>query len=182
MRVSREMAAKNREAVVETAATLFREKGYDGLGLAPLMQEVGLTHGGFYKQFASKSALIEEATARMLAQNLDGFRRVLEANPTAPLPALIAYYLSPEAIEAPGRACTFAALAAEAPRQGEALQALMTQGIEDLAGVVLQALGGDPALRPLVLRQLAMLVGTLTLARATADPGLRAELIAAAMA
>lgn len=49
------------ERVVSIAARRFREDGIDGLSIADLMKEAGLTHGGFYKHFDSKEQLIEEA-------------------------------------------------------------------------------------------------------------------------
>ncbi|UUZ53911.1 TetR/AcrR family transcriptional regulator [Massilia sp. H-1] len=61
MKVSKEQAAENRERVVETAARLFREHGYNGIGVADLMKGAGLTHGGFYGNFGSKEALLAEA-------------------------------------------------------------------------------------------------------------------------
>jgi TetR/AcrR family transcriptional repressor of nem operon len=70
MKVSREQAAKNRAHVVEVAGAQFRRHGFDGIGVADLMQAAGLTHGGFYNNFASKDALAAEA--RTLAVRLAG--------------------------------------------------------------------------------------------------------------
>ena len=64
MKVSRKQAAANHERIVDEAAKLFRERGFGGIGVADLMKSVGLTHGGFYGQFASKDALIAEASRR----------------------------------------------------------------------------------------------------------------------
>ena len=72
MKVSREQAAQNRERIVETAAQLFRERGFEGIGIADLMKEAGLTHGGFYGHFSSKEELIAEASARALTGTFDG--------------------------------------------------------------------------------------------------------------
>ena len=58
MKVSREQAAANRERILDVATRLFRERGLDGIGVADLMREAGLTHGGFYGHFASKEDLI----------------------------------------------------------------------------------------------------------------------------
>ena len=69
MKVTREQAAENRQRVVETAARLFREKGFDGIGVADLMKTAGLTHGGFYGQFSSKEDLAAQACARALAES-----------------------------------------------------------------------------------------------------------------
>ena len=67
MRVSRQQAAENRKRVIETAGRLFRENGFDGIGLKDLMAGAGLTQGGFYKQFASKDELVALATHQALA-------------------------------------------------------------------------------------------------------------------
>jgi len=68
MRVNREKAAENRERIVEAAARLFREHGFDGGGVDAIMKEAGLTHGGFYGHFASKEELATEAITRAFAQ------------------------------------------------------------------------------------------------------------------
>ena len=67
MRVSREKAAENRERVVEVAAEQFRAHGFDGIGVADVMKAAGLTHGGFYGNFASKDDLEAEAATRAFA-------------------------------------------------------------------------------------------------------------------
>ena len=63
MRVTKAQAQANRAHIVETASRLFRERGYDGVGVADLMAEAGFTHGGFYKHFGSKADLMAEAAA-----------------------------------------------------------------------------------------------------------------------
>jgi AcrR family transcriptional regulator len=69
MKVTKAQAQANRARVVETAATLFRERGYDGVGVADVMAAAGLTHGGFYKNFGSKTELMAESAACALARN-----------------------------------------------------------------------------------------------------------------
>ena len=64
MRVSREQMAENRERILDTAATLFRERGFDRVGVADVMKAVGLTHGGFYGHFSSKDDLVAQALGR----------------------------------------------------------------------------------------------------------------------
>src|SRR6058998_1573826 len=78
MKVSREQAAQNRERIVETAAQLFRERGFEGIGVADLMQEAGLTHGGFYGHFSSKEDLIAEAAARAFEGSVAVWSNVAE--------------------------------------------------------------------------------------------------------
>ena len=58
MRVSRQKAAENRERIIDAAGVLFREKGFDGIGVADIMKAAQLTHGGFYGHFASKDDLV----------------------------------------------------------------------------------------------------------------------------
>src|SRR5678816_4144803 len=66
VKVTREQAAANRERVLEVAGALFRERGFDGIGVADIMKRAGLTHGGFYGQFRSKGDLAAEITTRVL--------------------------------------------------------------------------------------------------------------------
>jgi len=68
VRVTREQAAAHREKILEVAGTLFRERGFDGIGVADIMKEAGLTHGGFYGHFASKEDLAAETTARVVGR------------------------------------------------------------------------------------------------------------------
>src|SRR5690348_107991 len=68
VRVTREQAEANREKILDVAGTLFRERGYDGIGVADIMKHAGLTHGGFYGHFASKDDLAAEITARVLGR------------------------------------------------------------------------------------------------------------------
>jgi TetR/AcrR family transcriptional regulator, transcriptional repressor for nem operon len=87
MKVSREQAAQNRERIVETAAQLFRERGFEGIGVADLMKEAGLTHGGFYGHFSSKEDLIAEASSRALMRSLAVLSKVAERAAGDPLAA-----------------------------------------------------------------------------------------------
>src|SRR3954462_4017135 len=94
MKVSREQAAQSRERIVETAARLFRERGFEGVGVADLMKEAGLTHGGFYGHFSSKEDLIAEASTRPLMHSLALFSKVADRAPADPLSAIASGYLS----------------------------------------------------------------------------------------
>ena len=162
MRVSREQAKANRQRVVETAARLFRERGFDGIGLADLMKEAGLTHGGFYRQFPSKDALLMEAMTRAFSQSADQL-----ASRSAD--QRIAAYLSKAHRRNPGSGCAIAALGADVARAEAETQAAFAVGVERLLACV----GGDDAAgggaaRAEAIRTLAALVGALVIARATA--------------
>ena len=102
MKVSREQAALNRERIVDVAARLFREKGYDGIGVADLMKNAGLTHGGFYGHFASKEDLMIEACQHALHQSLEGWRAKVASDPQRALPAIIENYLTTRHRDQPG--------------------------------------------------------------------------------
>src|SRR5438045_9403050 len=94
MKVSREQAAQNRERILEVASRLFRERGFEGIGVADLMKEAGLTHGGFYGHFSSKDELIAEASARALTRSLAIWSTVAERATDDPMSASASAYLT----------------------------------------------------------------------------------------
>ena len=81
MRVSRAQAEENRQTVINVASRLFREHGFDGIGLKDLMEGAGLTQGAFYKQFASKDDLAAQASRRALESAPRRWSAAAEANP-----------------------------------------------------------------------------------------------------
>ena len=115
MKVTREQAAKNRAHVVEVAGAEFRRHGFDGIGVADLMQAAGLTHGGFYNNFASKDALAAEAVTRVFAETTEHLRQIACAADD-PFAATVRYYLSPEHRDAVETGCAIAALSQDAAR------------------------------------------------------------------
>src|SRR5436309_12362099 len=110
MKVSREQAAQNRERIIEAAAQLFRERGFEGIGVADLMKKAGLTHGGFYGHFSSKDDLIAEASARALAGSLALLSNVAERPSGDPLSTIASGYLTSKHRDDPGTGCLLAAL------------------------------------------------------------------------
>jgi len=105
MRVSREQAARNRERILDAAAQLFRERGFEGIGVADLMKEAGLTHGGFYGHFSSKDDLIAQASARELTRSLAHWSTVGERASGDRLSAIAALYLTSAHRDNPGAGC-----------------------------------------------------------------------------
>src|SRR3954469_979688 len=126
-RVSQAQAQENRRTVVRTAARLFRERGVDGVSVADVMAEVGLTHGGFYKQFASKEALVAEAVGQ-------AFTELSESLKDQDRDDFVRGYLSPAHRDNPGPGCPAAGfagdLAHEAPGQAGAAVQAYTTGID----------------------------------------------------
>src|SRR5215213_9796846 len=92
VRVTREQAVANRENILEVAATLFRERGYDGIGVADIMKRAGLTHGGFYGHFPSKDDLAAEITSRVLGR--EGWLERLTGSANPSLTDVVRKYLT----------------------------------------------------------------------------------------
>jgi len=184
MKVSREQAAANRERILDAAARLFREKGFDGIGVADLMQDAGLTHGGFYGQFASKEDLAAQACARTLERSASRWDRVIGDKTGNPLQAIAESYLSPRHRDDAGRGCALAALAAEAARRGPAVKRAFTRGVRALTDRLTQIVPGRGTAirRKQALATLAQLVGALILARAVDDKEFSGEILDAVRA
>ena len=181
MRVSRERAAENHERIVRVAAKLFRERGFDGIGVADLMKAAGLTHGGFYGHFASKDALAAEACGRALDKSLQKWSAEIENAPGEALSKIIDGYLSEAHRDGPGSGCLVAALGADLGRQAPPIRRVVTQGIEAFVGQLMRLVPGKskPARRRKALSDFAAMVGALTIARVVDDPQLSNEVLAA---
>ncbi|MCK1642356.1 TetR/AcrR family transcriptional regulator [Bradyrhizobium sp. 157] len=174
MRVSRIQAAENREAVINVASRLFRECGFDGIGLKDLMKGAGLTQGGFYKQFASKEDLAAQASRRALESATLRWSAATAAKPEDPLGAVIAFYLSTEHREEKMDGCPVVALGSDAARQGSDVKASFEAGIKSylelLGRLIAETNGEEPDGKAMVI--LATMVGALTLSRVVNDPDL----------
>jgi TetR/AcrR family transcriptional repressor of nem operon len=183
MKVSREQAAENRERILDAAARLFRERGFDGIGVADLMQNAGLTHGGFYGQFASKEDLAAQACERALAQSAARIERVIAKHATDGLQAVAASYLSTRHRDQPGDGCAFVALGAEAPRHAPAVRKVFTEALRLRVEKLMQLVPGTKAARRRkALATMAHLVGAQVLARAVDDIALSDEILDAVKA
>ncbi|WP_424134564.1 TetR/AcrR family transcriptional regulator [Roseomonas chloroacetimidivorans] len=173
MRVTREKAAENRARIVEVASRLFRERGFDGVGLDEIMRAAGLTHGGFYRHFASKEELAAEALAHGLAAG--------EARGAEGIEAFLDYYLSPEHRDAREAGCAVAALAVDAGRGGSAVRTALTRHLHAAFDRLSARLGGrEEDRRARAIAGFAGLVGAVVLARAVEDEALSSEILEAA--
>jgi TetR/AcrR family transcriptional repressor of nem operon len=180
VKVTREQAAANREKVLRAAGTLFRQHGFDGVGVDDIMKRAGLTHGGFYGQFPSKEDLVAEACAGVL-----GNERWVEKLTGTPKPspaALIRAYLSPDHRDDPGDGCLMAALGSDVVRQPRAVRRAFTDGFRGRVDALLKLLPGRSAeaRRKRALATMTGLVGALILSRAVDDPKLSDEILDAA--
>ena len=184
MKVSREQAAQNRERIVETAAQLFRERGFEGIGIADLMKEAGLTHGGFYGHFSSKEDLIAEASARALMHSLARLSKVAERSPDDPLSAVAGAYLASRHRDDPGAGCLLAALGPDASRQGRAVRRSVTDYVRAAVDLLATMVSGKSkaARRQKAISTYATLVGAMVMARAVHDRALSQEILDAGLA
>lgn len=182
MRVTREQAAANREKILDVAGTLFRQRGFDGIGVARIMKRVGLTHGGFYGHFDSKDDLAAETCARVLGN--EAWIDRLAGTPTPSFEALVRGYLSPRHRDDPGHGCLFAALGSDVVRQPRPVRRAFTEGVRARVDGLRQLLPGRSAAarREKALATMAGLVGALMLSRAVDDPKLSDEILEAAAA
>jgi TetR/AcrR family transcriptional repressor of nem operon len=180
MRKSKQEAARTRERIIEVAAAEFRRNGIAGTGLSELMAAAGLTHGGFYRHFASKDQVVAEACAVAVDSVAKMFAVAFSrhGNRTG-LEAAAARYLSAGHRNDPSKGCPFTALGSELVRADENTRAVATEGLLKIADLVVRQYGG---MRPDVARRRAMvalstMIGALTLARIVTDPKLSTVLL-----
>ncbi|MGJ0427475.1 TetR/AcrR family transcriptional regulator [Methylocystis sp.] len=182
MRVSRTQADKNRETVINVASRLFREHGFDGIGLKDLMKGAGLTQGAFYKQFASKGDLAAQASRRALESAFNRWSAAIAATPEDPLGAVMAFYLSMGHRKEKMDGCPLVALASDAARQGAEVKASFEGGIKAHLEVLgrLVAETRDSEAKGKAVAVLSLMVGAVTLSRAVNDPDLAQAFLDAA--
>src|SRR5512132_1706553 len=182
MRVSRIQAAENRETVINVASLLFRERGFDGIGLKGLMEGAGLTQGAFYKQFASKEDLAARASRRALESASRRWSAAAADNPEDPLGAVVAFYLSADHRDEKMDGCPIVALGSDAARQGSDVKASFEAGIKDhleiLSRLIAETNGKNPKGKAIAI--LSTMVGALMLSRVVNDPDLAQSLLKAA--
>jgi TetR/AcrR family transcriptional repressor of nem operon len=177
MRMSRAAAAESRARIVQEAAKLLRARGVAGASVAEVMQAAGMTHGGFYKHFGSKDALLGEATAAAFAEAAARFdRRAARKGLEAAVAAYVADYLSPAHVAHPEQGCPLAAFGAEAGRSPDSLSQAFAEGVEGLIERVARVSGS----REEAIRRLMTLLGAVVAARAVGSGPLRLEILAAA--
>ncbi|QKY03619.1 TetR/AcrR family transcriptional regulator [Janthinobacterium lividum] len=173
------------ERIVEVATRAIRRSGYAGTGVADIMKEAGLTHGGFYAHFASRDALLAEAGDRAGAEAVALAARVAAAAPPGQaLQAMMAAYLSPGHIAAIEVGCPVSALGSEMPRQAPEVRRAATIHIKEMIDLFARQLPnwGQPEAHAQAMATVCALIGTTILARAVDEPALSDALCAATLA
>lgn len=170
MKVSREQMAENRQKILHEAGKLFREKGFDAVSVAEIMQAAGLTHGGFYGHFKSKDDLIDQALVHAMTA---------PDQTLPPLASFVETYLSAQHRDERGQGCVIAGLSSEVLRQGPEARRAMAEGVQaQITRMEAQsAASGEAARRREAVASISALVGALILSRVTDGTPLSDEIL-----
>jgi TetR/AcrR family transcriptional regulator, transcriptional repressor for nem operon len=180
MRKSRQEAAETRQRIVDAASRRFRESGIEGTALADLMAQAGLTHGGFYKHFASKDQVVLEALQLALSTMREAMEeKMAHTSGTRAVNTAVANYLSPEHRNDPGSGCFFVALASELARSSGEIRDTATAGMVELIDLIARQLTDltPAAAKKKALVIVSTMIGALTVARLVNDEQLSAAVL-----
>jgi TetR/AcrR family transcriptional repressor of nem operon len=182
MRYSKEHKAETHERIVKQASVRLRERGAHGIGVADLMKEVGLTHGGFYAHFDSREALVIEAFGYAMDRANERWRKIAEETPPEKrLASIVESYLTTTHRDDPGRGCAVPSLGAEiareSPKTRKAFAAKLGRMIEMMADQILDV--PTKSARKQAMATLATMMGTIVMARIAGNGELSDEILAA---
>jgi TetR/AcrR family transcriptional regulator, transcriptional repressor for nem operon len=182
MRASREQFAENRQRILEVAGRLFRQKGFDAIGVDGIMEAAGLTHGGFYGHFDSKAHLAEQACSAGLEQTKRRWETLARDSPEAALAEIARYYLTKRHRDDPANGCVFAALGGDVARSSDAVRSTVTKGLRAQLGILERAAKGrsKAARRKQAITALSCMVGGMVVARLVNDSALSNEILTVA--
>jgi TetR/AcrR family transcriptional repressor of nem operon len=178
MKVSKETMAEHREQIIASAAKRFRERGFDGISVADLMKEVGLTHGGFYGHFSSKEELTALAAGRAIDDTASRWEKWIDEAEGDPLEAFTNKYLSLFHYGHPEIGCLLAATGTELARQPDSVKKVVTESMGRFFDVIGKAVPGRTAVarKKNAISVFAALIGGMILARNISDPELREQI------
>jgi TetR/AcrR family transcriptional repressor of nem operon len=182
MRYSKEHKSETHARIVKKASVKLRERGAHGIGVADLMKDAGLTHGGFYAHFASREALVIEAFAYAMDRSTARWRKKAEEiPPDQRFAAIVDAYLTPLHRDDPGNGCAVPALAAEIAREGVKTRRAFSAKLEQMIDMMAEQIPGRSrkAAREQAMASLATMVGTMILSRAGGGGELSDDILAA---
>jgi TetR/AcrR family transcriptional regulator, transcriptional repressor for nem operon len=170
--------AESHERIVQVAAKRFRENGVGGIGVVDLMKQAGLTHGGFYRHFASRDELVAEAIERALSEGARAVAAVAKVE-DRPLEALVDAYLSTAHRDALATSCAVTTLAADVTRCNQRARSAYTRQVKAYLELLTRLISGNTqrARRRKALAALSTLVGAVSMARAVNDDQLSREIL-----
>jgi TetR/AcrR family transcriptional repressor of nem operon len=182
MRYSKEHKQETHARIVKKASVRLREKGAHGIGVADLMKEAGLTHGGFYAHFDSREALVIEAFNYAMDRATAHWRKVAEQTPPEKrLATIIDTYLTPVHRDDPGHGCAVptlgAEIARESPKTRKAFAAKLEQMIDMMADQILDA--PRKVARKQAMAALATMMGTIVMSRIAGNGELSDDVLSA---
>jgi TetR/AcrR family transcriptional repressor of nem operon len=182
MRYSREHKLETHARIVKKASVRLREKGAHGVGVADLMKEAGLTHGGFYAHFASREALVIEAFAYAMDRSTERWRKLAgETAPEKRLATIVNTYLTPAHRDDPGHGCAVPTLGAEIARESPKTRKAFAARLERMVDMLAEQIPELPrkAARKQAMAAIATMMGTLVLARIAGNSDFSDEILGA---
>jgi TetR/AcrR family transcriptional repressor of nem operon len=182
MRYSREHKLETHARIVKKASVRIRERGAHGIGVADLMKDAGLTHGGFYAHFDSREALVIEAFAYAMDRSTERWRKLAETTPPEKrMATIVESYLTPLHRDDPGHGCAVTALGAEIARESPKTRKAFAAKLEQMVDMLAEQMPDVPrkAARKQALATLSTMVGTLVLARIAGSGELSDEILGA---
>lgn len=159
--------ARSRERILNEAATQIRDKGLEALSIGSLMQQVKLTHGGFYGHFASRSDLIAAALEQALNAGEASAHAARDPDKPVSINSLVRSYLSRAHRDQPKSGCAIGALISDVGRADEQCRAVMEPHIESFIAKVAETLGDDDDAQAIVA--VSAMVGALAISRVLTD-------------
>jgi TetR/AcrR family transcriptional repressor of nem operon len=182
MRYSRQHKLETHARIVKRASVRIREKGAHGIGVADLMKDAGLTHGGFYAHFASREALVIEAFGYAMEQSTQRWRKLAEQTPPDERVAtIVESYLSPAHRDNPGHGCSVPTLGAEIARESPRTRKAFAAKLEQMIDMLAEQIADVPrkAARKRAMAVIATMMGTLVLARIAGNGDFSDEILGA---
>jgi TetR/AcrR family transcriptional repressor of nem operon len=182
MRYSKEHKLETHARIVKKASVRLREKGAHGVGVADLMKEAGLTHGGFYAHFDSREALVIEAFAYAMDRSTERWRNLAEATPPEKrLATIVNSYLTPAHRDDPGSGCAVPTLGAEIARESPKTRKAFSAKLEQMVDMLAEQIPDVPrkAARKQAMAAIATMMGTMVLARIAGNGDFSDEILGA---
>ena len=181
MRYSKEHKQETHARIVKKASVRLREKGAHGIGVADLMKEAGLTHGGFYAHFDSREALVIEAFGYAMDRASEHWRNMTaEIPPEKRLPAIVDAYVSATHRDDPGRGCAVPTLGAEIARESGRTRKAFAAKLDQMIDLIADQIPDVPrkTARRLAMGTMATMMGALVMSRVAGSGELSDEILA----
>jgi TetR/AcrR family transcriptional regulator, transcriptional repressor for nem operon len=182
MRYSREHKLETHARIVKKASVRLREMGAHGIGVADLMKDAGLTHGGFYAHFDSRDALVIEALTHAMDRSTERWRKLAEeTSPEKRFSMIVNSYLASLHRDNPGHGCAIPALGAEIAREGSKTRRAFAGKLQQMIDMLAEQIPNLPrkAARRQATAAIATMMGTLVMARIAGNSDFSDEILRA---